>query len=182
MREPTSSRRGQLQTGAGGGRPERRFAPALAEIVLWWAAGTVFWLATASTITAVEAAVAALVSLVGAVLARMARRAMPFELTVRRVWLRWAAMVPVAAVADALRLARWLPGEQPAEVREGHLPADQGPAGVGWRAGGVVALSATPGSVVVDADPASGRVLVHSLADGWPGLGQEVLRVPQTGE
>ena len=168
----------------------RGVAGALVELALWWVAGTVFWLATVSTVTLAETLAAALVSLIGAVLARLARRAMPFRLTVRREWLRWAATVPVAAFADAVRLARWLPGPGNAPkrtveldaLREGRMPGSRRPAETGWRAGGIIALSATPGSVVVDSDPATGKVLVHTLVEGWPGLHEKVLRAPGTGK
>ncbi|NUP74889.1 MAG: hypothetical protein HOQ07_09635, partial [Sinomonas sp.] len=143
---------------------------------------TVFWLATAATITLAETLVAAAVALVGAVLARVARRAMPFNARPRRVWLGWAALVPVAAAADMARLVRWYRGPQKAEVRESRMPASERPPATGWRAGGITVLSATPGSVVIDSDPTSGRVKVHSLVGGWPHLDEKVLRAREPGK
>lgn len=157
----------------------RGVAVAVLELALWWAAGTVFWLATASTVTASESLVAAAVSLVGAFLARLGRRAIPFAARPRRVWALWAALVPVAAAADMARLVRWLAGPQPDELREGAVPgsstAADPVAAAGWRAAGIAALSATPGAVVIDEDPDEGTVLAHTLVQGWPQLDAKVL-------
>lgn len=154
-----------------------RAAPARAalEYALWTVAGTLFWLATASTVTAVETAVAAAVSVVCAVLARMARRALPFRARPVRGWLRWVAVVPAATVADMVRLPGWLRTGQREELRAAAMPSGS-PRQTGWRAGGIVALSATPGSVVVASDPDSGAVKVHSITSGWPRLDEQVLQ------
>ncbi|WP_369046489.1 hypothetical protein [Sinomonas sp. P10A9] len=154
----------------------RGAAGALVELTLWTIAGTLFWLATASTISVVEVLIAALAALLGGILARAARRAMPFRARPRRVWLRWAATVPVAAMADMVRLAGWLGGSQPEDLRTASMPQGRGPRETGWRAGGIVSLSATPGSVVVGSDPEVGTVTVHTLVSGWPGLDESVLR------
>lgn len=145
------------------------------EVGLWTTAGTVFWLATASTITLAEALVAAGVAVVCSVLARAARRAMPFSARPRGVWLRWAITVPVAAAADMVRLGGGLSGAKAADLREATMPAG-GPRETGWRAGGIIALSATPGSVVVSSDRDTGTVMVHTLARGWPRLDDDVLK------
>lgn len=157
----------------------RGVAGALAELALWWVAGTLSWLATASTVTLPEAATAAAAALVGAVLARAARLAMGFTAAVRGAWFRWATMVPAAAVADTLRLARWLPGPQTQDLGEKPMPAGDSPAATGWRAGAMVALSATPGSVVLDSDPRQHRVQVHTLVEGWPRLDDQVAAEPR---
>ncbi|AMM31363.1 hypothetical protein SA2016_0673 [Sinomonas atrocyanea] len=164
--------------------PPRHTRPApvraFLEYVLWTAVGTLFWLATASTVTAVETGIAAAVSLVCAVLARLARRALPFRARPGREWLRWAAVVPLAACADLLRLPGWLRSGQPEQLREAAMPTG-GDRQTGWRAGGIVALSATPGSVVVASDPDSGAVTVHSVTSGWPRLDEQVLRDKEPG-
>ncbi|KHL03262.1 hypothetical protein [Sinomonas humi] len=147
---------------------------ALAELVLWWAGGTIFWLATASTLTVSETLIAAAVALAGAVLARLARRAIPFAARPGVAWLRWTVLVPVSAVADALRLVPWLGGSQPEDLVEKRLAASTGQAETGLRAAGIVALSATPGTVVVDCEPRSGTVRMHSLVNGWPHLDEQV--------
>lgn len=159
----------------------RGAAGALVELALWTIAGTLFWLATASTIAAAEVLVAAPTSLLAGILARAARHAMPFRARPRRVWLRWAATVPVAAIADMVRLGGWLGGSQPADLRTAPMPRGRGTREAGWRAGGIVSLSATPGSVVVASDPSAGTVTVHTLVRGWPGLDESVLRPKDEG-
>lgn len=157
----------------------RGVAGALLELALWWIGGTVSWLATASTVTLPETIVAAGAALIGAILARAARRAMGFSAAVRPAWFRWAGLVPVAALADALRLARWLPGPQEETLDEKPMPASQSPAAVGWRAGAMVALSATPGSVVFDSAPPRHGIQVHTLVEGWPRLDHRVALEPR---
>lgn len=146
------------------------------EVAAWTAAGTLFWIATASSVTPAEALVAVAIALPVGVVAGVARRAMPFRARPRRVWLRWVAMVPVAAVADMVRLVGWLRSGQPEDLRAARVPAGHGAGEAGWRAGGIVAVSATPGSVVVGCDPEDGTAVVHSLVRGWPHLDTSVLR------
>lgn len=142
-----------------------------AELGLWWIGGLVFWLATVASITLPEAVIAALAAAVGAVLARSARRAMGFRVRPRLVWLRWASMVPVAVVADLGRLVVWLRHPSRSGDRAERLfPGSGRPAQVGWRAAAMIAVSATPGSVVFDADPVTGRVRLHSLVQGPPSI------------
>lgn len=148
---------------------------ALAELALWCLGGTLFWLATASTVTFGETLIAAAIALIAAVLARVARRAIPFQAKPPLAWIRWAALVPVSAVADAVRLVPWLRGRQPEGIAEEHLPGSTAPTETGLRAGGIVALSATPGTVVVDCDPTTGAVRLHSLVKGWPHLDEQVV-------
>ncbi|WP_138445062.1 Na+/H+ antiporter subunit E [Sinomonas susongensis] len=152
----------------------RGVAGALGELVLWWAGGSVFWLATASTVTLGETLVAAAVALVAAVLARVARRAIPFEAKPALAWLRWTSLVPVSAVADSARLVPWLAGRQPEDVVEAQLPRSTGRAETGLRSGAILALSATPGTVVIDCDPDTGTARMHSLVKGWPHLDERV--------
>ncbi|MGT2463267.1 hypothetical protein [Sinomonas atrocyanea] len=164
--------------------PPRHTRPApvraLLEYAVWTAIGTLFWLATASTVTVTETLIAAAVALVCAVLARLARRALPFRARPGREWLGWGATVPLAAVADLVRLPGWLRSGQPEQLREAAMPTG-GARQTGWRAGGIVALSATPGTVVVASDPDSGAVTVHSVTSGWPRLDEQVLREKETG-
>ncbi|MDQ0028428.1 hypothetical protein [Arthrobacter bambusae] len=152
----------------------RGVSGALLELVLWWLAGTLSWLVTASTVTVPETVAAASTALFGAVLARMARRAMGFQAAARVIWLRWAALVPAAAVSDSVRLARWLAGPRRESLGEQQMPGTRSPKATGWRAGAMIALSSTPGSVVFYSDPDSNRLRVHVLAQGWPRLDRHV--------
>lgn len=147
---------------------------ALLELVLWWMAGTLSWLVTVSTVTVPEIVAAASTALPCAVLARMARRATGFQAAARGVWLRWAALVPAAAVTDTVRLARWLAGPRGESLEEQRMPGTGSPGATGWRAGAMIALSSTPGSVVFYSDPDVHRIRVHVLAQGWPRLDRHV--------
>ncbi|MFH5877349.1 hypothetical protein [Arthrobacter sp. NA-172] len=147
---------------------------AVLELVLWWMAGTLSWLVTVSTVTVPETVAAASTALFCAVLARVARRAMGFQAAARGIWLRWAALVPAAAVTDTVRLARWLAGPRGESLGEQGMPGTGSPKATGWRAGAMIALSSTPGSVVFYFDPDTGRIRVHVLAQGWPRLDRHV--------
>lgn len=57
-----------------------------------------------------------------------------------------------------------LPGGEPDAVASAH------------RALAAVAVSATPGTFVVDGDPEEDRLVIHSLARGWPHLDRVVSR------
>lgn len=157
------------------GRPGgHRVSGAVLELVLWWIAGTLSWLVTVSTVTVPETVAAASTALLGAVLARMARRAMGFQAAARGIWLRWAALVPAAAVTDTVRLARWLAVPRGESLKEQRMPGTASPEATGWRAAAMIALSSTPGSVVFYSDPDGNRIRVHVLADGWPRLDRQV--------
>lgn len=152
----------------------RGVSGAILELVLWWMAGTVSWLVTVTTVTVPETVAAASTAVFGAVLARMARRAMGFRAAARGIWLRWAALVPAAAVADTARLARWLAGPRRESLNGRTMPGSRSPRATGWTAGAMIALSATPGSVVFSSDPDGNRIRVHVLTQGWPDLDKHV--------
>ncbi len=152
----------------------RGVSGALGELALWWLAGTLSWLVTVSTVTVPETVTAVSTALLGAMLARMARRAMGFQAAAQGIWLRWAALVPLAAVTDTVRLAGWLTGPQEETLGEQPMPGTRQPRGRGWRAGAMIALSATPGSVVFSSDPVMNRIRVHVLASGWPDLERHI--------
>lgn len=151
------------------------------EIAAWWLAGMIVWASTLATAAAAELVLAGIGSGVTAVLAVLGRRAIGMHGRPRRAWIAWTALVPLAALLDCLRLARWLVGSRPdpalpegLTVRE--LPAGDSPAAVGWRQGALLSVSATPGTLAVDCDPDTGRVLLHPLVNGWPDLEHRVSR------
>lgn len=158
----------------------RGVSGAVLELVLWWIGGTLSWLVTVSTVTLPETVAAASTALLGAVLARTARRAMGFQAAARGIWLRWAALVPAAAVTDTVRLARWLAGPRGESLQDQRMPGTASPKATGWRAAAMIALSSTPGSVVFYSDPDAHRIHVHVLAEGWPRLDRHVS--PGTGQ
>lgn len=153
------------------------------ELAAWWIAGFLIWTATLSSASGPELLVGALAAAVCAVLARLARRAMGRQpgLSPRMWarWLRWALLVPVAAAADLLRLVRWLvaglpePGTQERELRVS-VPSGDEPAAITWRQGAVLAISSTPGSVVLRIDADNAALELDQLVRGWPELDRRV--------
>ncbi|GAB3926574.1 hypothetical protein GCM10011575_07920 [Microlunatus endophyticus] len=153
------------------------------EIAAWWLAGFVVWTATLASASGPELVTGVLASLVSAVLARTARRAMGGQPGLSRQmwarWVRWAALVPVAAAADLARLVGWLAGglrEPGASARTHQLtvPSGSGPEAITWRQGAALAVSSTPGSVVIGIRPDDGTLVLDQLVSGWPGLDERV--------
>jgi multisubunit Na+/H+ antiporter MnhE subunit len=165
-------------TGSGG--PVMRHVP---EVALWWAACTGTWLLTLSSVSTPELVAALAAGLACAGVAVLARRAVRGPLHPRPAWLRWLLPVPVAVLADSVRvlgvaggvlLGRRIPD---GELRRVTLPRDPDPAD--WQnrqAAAVVLVSASPGTVVLDVDADTGEALVHDLAGGRPDLLEAVRR------
>lgn len=153
------------------------------EIAAWWVVGWLIWTATLSSASAAELITGALAAGVSAVLARLARRGMGRQpgLTPRMWtrWLGWAVVVPVAAAADLMRLVRWLvagatePRENERAV-EVSMPSGNEPTAITWRQGAALAVSSTPGSVVVLIEPDIGRLDLDQLVAGWPRIDRRV--------
>lgn len=153
------------------------------EIAAWWVVGWLIWTATLSSASAAELVTGALAAGASAILARLARRATGRQpgLTPRMWsrWLGWALVVPVAAAADLMRLVRWLfagarePGQGERAVGV-PMPSGDEPTAITWRQGAALAVSSTPGSVVVLIEPDSGRLDLDQLVSGWPHLDRRV--------
>ncbi|GAA4139625.1 hypothetical protein [Leifsonia shinshuensis] len=151
---------------------------AFIEAACWFVAGMVFWMATVSAITLAETIVAVCTSVVLSVFAVVARRAMGLRFRPSAAWLRWALLVPVAAAADLGRLFAWIArgARDPVEadaIERRHVPAGDAPEAVGHRAAAIIAVSATPGSCVIDARD-DGAFLLHRLVGGPPSLDERV--------
>jgi hypothetical protein len=151
---------------------------AFIEAACWFVTGMLFWIATVSAVTLAETIVAACTSAVLGVFAVVARRAMRLRFRPSGAWLRWALLVPVAAAADLGRLFAWIArgAHDPVEadaVERRHVPAGAAPEAVGHRAGAIIAVSATPGSCVIDAQE-DGTFLLHRLVGGPPALDERV--------
>ena len=152
---------------------------ALIEGALWWVAGVILWMTTVSSITVAEAAVAVPTAAGCAALAVVARRTMSLRFTVTRQWLRLLVLVPAGAIADTGRLVAWLlRGARDRPEKDAILarPIEAGvaPRAIGLRAAATTAISATPGSVVVDSDGDAGRLVLHRVVGGWPDLDERV--------
>lgn len=155
----------------------------LLEGLLWEAACVGLWLLTLSSVNPAEVVVAVVAALPCAALAVAARRAVGGSWRPRPAWARWLLPLPVAVLADTVRvlglaagvlLGRRIPD---GEVRTVDLPRDR-PAGTRRaRAAAAAALvSAAPGTVVLDVEMRSGRMLVHALGAGRPAMEEVVAR------
>jgi multisubunit Na+/H+ antiporter MnhE subunit len=151
------------------------------EIVLWWAACLGLWLLTLSSITLPELVVGAVAALPCAVLAVLARRAVQGSWPARPAWIRWLLPLPVAVVADSVRvlglaagvlIGRRIPD---GELRRLRFPRDEDAGSRRTReAVAVLLVNTSPGTVVLDIDD-SGEMLLHSLGGGRPRM-EEVVR------
>ncbi len=92
-----------------------------------------------------------------------------------------AAAIP-ADLARLLALARHPGAARPWEAPTGQFrqlsmpEAEPAPVGDARHALATLAICATPGSVVIDSDPAAGTIDLHDLGSGWPRLDQVVIR------
>jgi multisubunit Na+/H+ antiporter MnhE subunit len=152
------------------------------EIAWWWGAAIGIWLLTLSSVTTPDLVVATACGLPCALAARAGRRAMGGCWRPRLRWLAWLASLAPAIPADQVRLwraaaRRLAGGEEPGELREIPLAAGE-PAAVAsaHRAAAIITVSSTPGTYAVDADPEEDKLVIHSLASGWPHLEEKVER------
>lgn len=154
------------------------------EIAGWSAAGLLVWTATLSSIAPAELVIGLLAAVVAGVLARSARKAIGQEgvpAAMWRRWLGWAPVVPVAAAADLARLVGWLlrgrPEASPSDrVVRLSMPAGDERAAVAWRQGAALAVSSTPGSVVLRIEADHGELILDQLVSGPPHLDRRVSR------
>jgi len=155
-----------------------------AEVAVWWALLTGLWLITLPSFAREEGLVAAACALGAAIAVAGARRAMDGAWHPRLGWARWAVPVVFAVPVETVRVLA-LGARQLARRHEGvgdrveRLRADgeePGTVGAARRALGTFALSATPGSVVMDWDPDRRELVVHRLVPGATDLEHELLR------
>jgi multisubunit Na+/H+ antiporter MnhE subunit len=151
------------------------------ELVAWWAALVVVYLASLTTAATAEYVAAVLSGLVAALLAVAARRA------ARAAWRlpgrlgRMLLAFPMALVSDAARVLALLfrprtLARTAGSLSELMLPVEPRRTSDGRRALGSVVISATPASLVVDDDPGNGRLTVHRLVRSSPDLAEEVVK------
>lgn len=153
----------------------------LAELLFWWAAATGVWLLTLSSMSLSEVSVAAAAGLLSAVLGIVSRRAVGGSWPPRPAWLRWAAPLPGAVLADGVRVlgraAGVLVGRRigEGEIRAAELPVERpAPRRQSREAMAVALTNAAPGTVVLDLDDDSGRMLLHALGSGRPAMEEAV--------
>lgn len=154
-----------------------RIARVVAEIVVWWAVTFSVWVITLSAAPLQEYLLAAGCGLVAAITVFWARRALEASWTVRLRWLTPIVTVPVIAVTDTVQVLaavvkRGQPGGRFVRVRTGAV--GDGTEARSRRAVATWLMSITPGSFVLDADPDTGDLLVHSLAQRGPRMEKQV--------
>lgn len=147
------------------------------ELAVWWVIGLLLWSATISPVTVEELVPAALCALACALAALACRHAVGARWRMRAHWFTWATSLPVAVVLDTARLAGRSWGRPAARgvVRHATLAAEADSAvTTTHRALAATALSATPGSVVLDID--GDELQLHTLTPGPSRLEKAVRR------
>jgi multisubunit Na+/H+ antiporter MnhE subunit len=153
---------------------------ALLEVAAWWAALLLVWLATLTAFSLEELATASALAVPCALAARAARRAAGIRWRIKPGWARWLLSVPWSVLHDTvavLLLAVRPDRPEDDSFQEVVLSGDRDSAGRnGHEALATAALSAAPGSVVVDAGEQHDRLLVHTLPIGRTRLERAVRR------
>jgi multisubunit Na+/H+ antiporter MnhE subunit len=153
---------------------------AVAEVLVWWAILVLVWLGTLNAFSYEELAVAALLAAPCAIAARLGRRAAGARWSVRAGWVRWLPHLPWAIVHDTVAmLAVAVRPDRPGADDFDELPLANESAKArqaGHEALATATLSAAPGSVVVDANEAHDRLVVHTVPIHQTGLRRAVTR------
>lgn len=150
----------------------------MGELVAWWAALTVVWIATLNSMSIEEAVTAAVLAVPCAIAARWGRRASEGRWRSRPAWAGWVVSVPGAVVRETvglLRILLW--GKVDGEFTKLRLPAERNGARRDTRAGlSMVTVSTAPGSVVVDSADDGGTIVLHRVPVGNDRLDRAVTR------
>jgi multisubunit Na+/H+ antiporter MnhE subunit len=146
--------------------------------MVWWGLCVGVWVVSLSAVPRVEVVVAALVSLPCGVLAVVARTAAGNAWTFRLRWFRAAWLLPPAIVKDVIQVLSLVrPGRQgtgrfaPLAISEGD---GEGSRPQGRRALSTLLVTSTPGTIVIDIEPDTGRALVHEVGPGRSQLEEAV--------
>lgn len=158
----------------------------LLEVPGWTGACVGVWLLTLSSVNWPELVVAAACAVPCAFVARAGRRAVGGSWQPRLSWLAWLGPLAAAIPADLARLlllacrpaaAQGGNGEPPGQFQQITMPRGEPvPVASARHALATLAISATPGSLVIDSDPAAGTMDEHALGSGWPHLDQVAAR------
>ena len=148
----------------------------VAEVVLWWAVSYAVWLMSLSAAPLQELLVGAAAAFPCGLIAYGARRATGDRWVLRARWLRPALRLPVALVTDTVAVLASAFSRRPVGRFE-RIPTgavDDIPPARSRRAVATFWVSLTPGSYVVDADPASGELMVHTVPGSGPSMADAV--------
>jgi multisubunit Na+/H+ antiporter MnhE subunit len=134
------------------------------EAGLWTLVLTLFWCATATSLTAVEVGLAVAGGAMCGVSAVLAREAYRGRWRVRARWAGWLRLLPGALLTDSVRVARAAVGRGDGELRTVPLPGGAAAAEQdGRRALAGLLISITPGGYLVDAPPDRTGLVLHVL-------------------
>jgi len=152
-------------------------ARALTEVLVWSAVTAAVWLATLSSVTLSELCFAVAAGIACGILARAGRRSLGAAWRFRWRWLTWPVLVGTAAVVQSFQLWATTVRERPSgTLTEVQLPSEDPLLAAGRRAAAILALTATPGSVVAASDPGRHRLAVHAVVDAGPDIASLVSR------
>lgn len=151
------------------------------EIAVWWAFLVLVWIATLNTFSWQEVLVAAVLAVPCAVAAAAGRAAAGVRWRVPVAMRRWLLALPAAVAHDVVAVlalgVRSRTREDEDTFRAVRLPSEHDDARLAGReAVSTAILSATPGSVVVDANGEHDELLVHTLPIGRTRLERELSR------
>lgn len=148
----------------------------IVESVAWWGLCLGVWVVTLSAVSVQELLVATPLALLSGILAAIARRATGNRWRVRPRWLAAGVLLPVAIAADAVRVLAAGATRPPGRFVE--LPvsdgAGDGALARGRRAAATILITVTPGTVVLDIDPGTGKAILHALGEGPPRMEEVV--------
>lgn len=151
------------------------------EIAVWWAFLVLVWIATLNTFSWQEVLVAAVLAVPCAIAARAGRRAAGVRWRLPTGMRRWLPALPAAVAHDAVAVltlgVRRRTRERDDSFKVVKLPVEDDDARQAGREAMTTAiLSATPGSVVVDANGEHDELLVHTVPAGRTRLEREMSR------
>lgn len=141
------------------------------EFAVW--AGLCFgvWLLTLSSVTSQDVLLAALAAVLAALCAVGGRKIAGGRWRFRISWARWYLGLPVAIVLDTAKVLFlvYSARRQYGRTATIDLPDDEEhDLAAGRCAVGAMALSASPGAYVADADPAEHKMTVHTVGSPAP--------------
>lgn len=150
------------------------------EVLVWWGVLVLVWLGTLNAFSYEELTAAAVLAVPCAIAARLGRRAAGVHWSVDARWARWLVHLPWAILHDTVAmLAVAVRPDRPGDDDFDELELANEPTKArqaGHEALATATLSATPGSVVVDANDEHDRLTVHTVPIGETGLRRAVAR------
>jgi multisubunit Na+/H+ antiporter MnhE subunit len=162
-------------------RPRRPLAVAV-EVLWWWAAACGVWLLTLSSVSAAELVVALACALPCGLAAWAARLALGERWRVRPQWVWWLGPLALSVFSDAARLLVLAIRPHVIDHEVGRLvdvplrEDDAQDVASGRAAIATLAMSATPGTLVVEGDAERRVLTLHSLVPGGSRLERAVRR------